>query len=191
MGVMRITISNPQMVLRPQDLLVLLRLSLCTTTAPTYAKLAEELGLTSSETHAAVKRSIIAQLAYKDARNKPVVIREALKLFITHGARYCFPAIRGSMARGVPTCHSAQPIKELVVASANEPPTVWPHPKGTARGISLIPFYPSVPEAALRNPALYELLVAFDAIRAGTMRERALGITIIEEKLNNRESKRS
>ena len=33
---------------------------------------------------------------------------------------------------------------------------MWPWKKGTARGIALRPLYPSVPEAAERNPALLE-----------------------------------
>ena len=46
--------SNPQLVLRPQDLVVLLRLALDPGPAPTYAALGSELGLTASEVHAAV-----------------------------------------------------------------------------------------------------------------------------------------
>jgi len=41
--------SNPQLVLRPQDLVVLLRLALDSGPAPTYAALAAELGMTASE----------------------------------------------------------------------------------------------------------------------------------------------
>lgn len=46
------TISNPQLVLSPQDVVVLLRLSLGADSVPTYATLAEELKLTASEIHA-------------------------------------------------------------------------------------------------------------------------------------------
>ncbi|QPN58931.1 hypothetical protein H8F24_12460 [Synechococcus sp. CBW1002] len=49
--------SNPQLVLRPQDLVVLLRLALDPGPAPTDAALGAELGLTASETHAAVVRT--------------------------------------------------------------------------------------------------------------------------------------
>ena len=177
------SISNPQLTLRPQDLLVLLRLSLPSKASFSYASIALELGLTASETHAVVERAIAAQLAFKNVKNKPVVIQEALKLFVVHGARYCFPAMRGEMTRGVPTGHSAAPIKNLVIAAPNEPALVWPHKKGTVRGMALFPLYPSVPEAALRNPALYEVLVLFDAIRAGSPRERALAIPLLEERL--------
>jgi hypothetical protein len=38
----------------------------------------------------------------------------------------------------------------------------------------LAPLYRSAPEAALRDPQLYELLVLVDAMRAGRARERKL-----------------
>lgn len=55
--------SNPQVVLRPQDLVVLLRLALESGPAPSYAALGAELGMTASEAHAAVERAVSAQLA--------------------------------------------------------------------------------------------------------------------------------
>jgi hypothetical protein len=174
--------SNPQIVLRPQDLVVLLRLSLERGPAPPYATLAADLGLTASETHAAVERAVAAQLARKDAGGKATVVREALRLFLQHGARYCFPATRGGMTRGLPTGYAAPPLKELIVPG-NDPVPVWPYKNGTARGSALQPLYPSVPEAAARNPALYELLVLFDAIRAGSPRERALALEMLDTRL--------
>lgn len=174
--------SNPQIVLRPQDLVVLLRLALERGPAPPYAALAADLGLTASETHAAVERAVAAQLARKDAGGKATVVREALRLFLQHGARYCFPATRGGMTRGFPTGYAAPPLKELIVAGS-DPVPVWPHKNGTLRGIALQPLYPSVPDAAARNPALYELLVLFDAIRAGSARERALVIDLLDKRL--------
>lgn len=62
--------SNPQVILRPQDLVVLLRLSLEKGPAPTYATLASEVCLTASEIHAALERATLAQLARKDAAGK-------------------------------------------------------------------------------------------------------------------------
>lgn len=176
--------SNPQVVLRPQDLVVLLRLALEHGPVPTYAALAADLGLTASETHAAVERAVAAQLARKDAGGKATVVREALRLFLVHGARYCFPATRGGMTRGLPTGYAASPLKELIVAG-NEPAPVWPHKNGTLRGIALQPLYPSVPDAVARNPALYELLVLFDAIRAGSPRERALAVDLLDKRLQS------
>ena len=109
--------SNPQVVLRPQDLVVLLRLSLEQGPPPTYAALAAELSVTASEAHASVERSRIAQLVRKEANGKPVVVREALRMFVQHGARYAFPATRGEMTRGMPTSHAAEPLVSRIVQS--------------------------------------------------------------------------
>ena len=59
-------------------------------------------------------------------------------------------------------------------------PPVWPYKDGSVRGEALHPIYPSVPDAALRNPALHELLALFDAIRGGSFRERALAIKMLD-----------
>lgn len=174
--------SNPQLVLRPQDLVVLLRLALEQGPAPSYSALGTELGLTASEVHAAVERAVAAQLALKGEDGKPTAVRAALRLFLQHGARYCFPATRGSLTRGVPTGYAAAPLKDLVLAG-NDPPPVWPSPQGSVRGIALHPLYPTVPDAASRNPALYELLALFDAVRGGSARERTLAVELLDQRL--------
>lgn len=174
--------SNPQIVLRPQDLVVLLRLVLDRGPTPTYAALATELGMTASGVHAAVERAVAAQLARKDSSGKALVVRDALRLFMTHGARYCFPATHGGMSRGMPTGYAAAPLRDLIV-EGTDPVPVWPHKHGTVRGFAFFPLYPSVPEAAGRNAGLSELLVLFDAIRGGSPRERALAIDLLDERL--------
>lgn len=174
--------SNPQVSLRPQDLVVLLYLASRAGPSPTYATMAADLGLTASEAHGAVERAVQAQLAHKDAAGKATVIRAALRLFLQHGARYAFPATRSGMSRGMPTGYAASPLKEKIV-QPNEPPPVWPSRHGTIRGETLQPLYPTVPDAARRDPALYELLALFDAVRGGSTRERALALTLIDERL--------
>ena len=176
--------SNPQQVMRPQDLLVLLRLSLLRPAddTPSYAALAAELSLTASEVHGAVGRALVSQLALKDERGRPRARLESLRLFLQHGARYCFPATRGPQTRGVPTGYAAPPLKELIRSPAGEPPPVWPDKDGSVRGETLYPLYPTAPQAAARNPSLYELLALFDAIRAGSARERALAVQLLDER---------
>lgn len=176
------SLSNPQVVLRPQDLVVLLRLALERGPAPTYAVLATELGMTASEVHAAVERAVAARLAHKDTSGKATVLFAALRQFIQHGACYCFPVTHGSLTRGMPTGYAAPPLKDLIVPG-NDPLPVWPHKNGSVRGIALYPLYPSVPEAAGRNPLLYELLALFDAVRGGSVRERTLALELLEKRL--------
>lgn len=159
----------------------MLRLSLERGPAPSYAALASELSLTASEIHAGVERAMAAQLVRKDEQGKPKVMLQALKLFVQHGARYCFPATRGEMTRGMPTSHAAPPLKDKIVLN-DEPLPVWPHKTGSVRGAAYYPLYPTVPEAAARNSALYEVLTLFDAIRGGSARERALAIELLDQR---------
>lgn len=161
--------------------MVLLRLSLQQGPAPTYAALAKELKLTASEIHAGVDRCMAAQLIRKDVDGKPVVLLESLRLFVQHGLRYCFPATRGEVTRGVPTSYAAPPMLALIVQPSEMPP-VWPYKAGTVRGSAFYPLYPTVPEAALMNPQLYELLVLVDAVRGGSQRERALAIAELDKR---------
>lgn len=161
---------------------MLFRLVVANDAAWTYQALADELGLTASEIYAGVERAAIAQLVRKDATAKASVVREALKMFVLHGARYSFPATRGELTRGVPTGYAAPPLSEQI-AAGDEPLPVWPFKDGTVRGAALYPLYPSVPQAALRNRVLYELLSLFDAVRGGSMRERALAFEILAQRL--------
>jgi hypothetical protein len=103
--------------------------------------------------------------------DKPIV--QAVEEFLVHGLKYTFPAERGEMTRGVPTSYAAEPLKKLI-AAGNDPVPVWPYLEGTARGVSFSPLYKAVPIAALRDPALYELLALADALRDGRVRERKL-----------------
>jgi hypothetical protein len=160
---------------------VLLRLSLADA-MPTYAVLADELGLGASEVHAAIARAQAAQLVFKDASGEPQLVRHALLTFVLHGARYAFPAVRGEMTRGLPTVYAAPPLDTLI-KQPNELPFVWPDKLGEVRGMALYPLYPKVTVAAKNNPALYELLVLFDALRAGSAREQGLAQAMLSERL--------
>jgi hypothetical protein len=167
--------------MKPQDLLVTLKLWVGREQDWTYPLLAKSLGMSVSEAHGAVKRAVRAGLLPPDGLGvKPGA--GALREFLIHGAKYAFPAIRGEMARGIPTAHAASPLKDLI-AESSEPPPVWPHPKGSIRGASLEPLFPSAPGAALRDSALYEVLALFDALRTGRARERQMAARLLEERL--------
>jgi hypothetical protein len=165
-------------VLKPQDAVVLLKLAVAGSEW-TYPSLAESLGMSASEVHAAVRRAARAGL-YDEQRRSPN--RKALIEFLVHGLRYVFPAERGPLTRGLPTAYAAPPLNQKIQASA-EPPPVWPDAEGTVRGEELRPLYRSVPRAARRDQALYELLALVDAIRAGRARERKIAATELEARL--------
>jgi len=172
---------NRQPVLKAQDFYLLLALAAERTNALTYPDLAALTGLSMSEVHGALRRAEQSRLmAFVD--KQPRIVTPAFKEFLLHGARYAFPAARGAMVGGVPTAYAAAPLDKLI-APSSDPPPVWPHAEGTARGIALVPLYPSAPAAALRTPALYENLALFDALRMGNARERSLAIKLFEERL--------
>lgn len=165
------------MSLHPQDVLVALKLAVGGS-GSSYAELGRELDLSASQAHAAVKRASVAGLL--DAKTRKVN-RRALLEFLEHGAKYVFPAKRGPVVRGLPTAHSASPLKEHLVG--HDAPVVWPDPEGEVRGESLEPLHKSVPRAARRDPQLYASLVLVDGIRAGRARERNLAVRKLEEML--------
>jgi len=87
--------------------------------------------------------------------------------------KYAFPPEHSDITGGVPTSYAAEPLRSEIAAS-NELPPVWPWPEGDTRGVGLKPLYGKVPQVALRDSALYELLALVDAIRDGRARERKI-----------------
>lgn len=146
----------------------------------TYPELAAYTGLSMSGVHGGLRRAEAARLLFFEAK-QPRIILPAFEEFLFHGAKYAFPAMRGSMVAGVPTAHAAAPLNTLIAPSA-EPPPVWPSIDGTVRGIA-DSLYPSAPAALLSSPALHERLALFDALRAGNIRERTLAQKLFEERL--------
>ncbi|MBK9385474.1 MAG: hypothetical protein IPN34_11755 [Planctomycetes bacterium] len=165
------------MQLRPQDLLLALKLAVLRE-VPSLAELGSSLGLSASQCHMALKRAATCGLV--DGRSRRVR-QAALLEFLVHGAKYVFPARRGPQTRGIPTAHSAPPLRESI--SGGEDPCVWPDPEGELRGEALHPLYKTAPLAARRDPALHELLALLDAVRAGRARERNLAVAELERRI--------
>ena len=160
------------MALKPQDIVVILKLCGYGLNRPPFAQMAADLSMSSSEVHAALKRAQAAHLIHgPDMNSQPNF--SAIEEFLVHGVKYAFPAEHGGSTRGVPTSYAAAPLNRLI-AAGKEPIPVWPHPEGKKRGIALAPLYKTVPDAALRDPALYEKLALVDALRDGRIRERKL-----------------
>lgn len=169
------------LMLRGIDILLLLKLSGLDGPRIPSKKLAEELSLSESDVAASIKRCKASGLLYLSDLEKRVN-RSGLLEFLVHGFRYVFPAETGSLTRGVPTSTAAEPLKAKFI-DTGEPPLVWPYGEGSVRGISFTPLHKRVPEAALRDPKLYELLVLVDAIRGNRTRERQLAKEELEKRL--------
>ena len=172
------------MELRPQDVVVVLKLLASGSRTWTYSQLGEELSLSTSQVFRSVDRAEIARLLQQlpvlpppgYAKEHPISWpnRANLKEFLIHGVKYAFPVHRGGLVRGIPTAHAAPPLNQHF-ATSFEPPPVWPYADGSVRGTEFSPLYKNAPKAA-SDPKLYELLALVDAIRDGRAREREVAI---------------
>ncbi len=169
------------MNLKPQDVLLLLKLISIEKRPWSFNKISVELGMSPSEVHAAAKRLLAARLAVKVDDSIHPNIRN-MEEFLLHGIQYVFLPERGAINRGMPTAYAAPPLNAHFVDD-NEPPPVWPDPEGEVRGESFSPLYKSAPVAAKNDSNLYQLLVLVDALRGGRARERDIAKKEITKRL--------
>jgi hypothetical protein len=165
-------------MLKPQDLVVLLKVH-NSNKQWTYSELAKSLGMSSSEVHAALKRCEISGLYQGESRK---VLKQALSEFLVHGLKYVFPSQPGAMVRGIPTAHSAEPLKSMLMVNPDDV-YVWATPHGQVRGQAIEPLYRSVPQAVTKDLQLYELLCLVDGLRVGRVREQKLAASELVKRL--------
>jgi DNA-binding Lrp family transcriptional regulator len=163
----------------PFDVVLGLRLL---TASGTLAQLAEELAVVPSQVHASIRRLDRAGLLRPESRS---VNARALGEFVLFGVRYAFPAVRGMLADGVPTAHSAQPLAALIDAVDV---VVWPAPAApdAVRGFSIRPLYGRAPTLVQTSPETYRLVTLVDALRLGDPRARTLARAELESALGSR-----
>ena len=167
------------MVLKPQDIVILLKIVALKGSEWSYPSLAHCLSMSVSEVHAGIKRAQQARLIDPEKR---LPLKSAFEEFLIYGVKYAFPPTRGGLVRGMPTGYAAPPLIDTII-QPNEPPPVWPFVEGTVKGQEFSPLYKSVPIAASRDDSLYELLALIDAIRDGRSREKNLAIDEIKSRL--------
>jgi len=153
------------MVLKPQDIVVLLKLVALGHSNWSYSMLASDLEMSQSEVHAATKRAVSAKLAH-EIGSKIVPDIESLLEFILHGLKYMCVPERGEMCVGVPTLFAAPSLQKTSPVKIDMP-HVWPDPSAKVAGLSFSPLYKSVPKAAKKDNGLHTLLALVDAIRGG------------------------
>jgi hypothetical protein len=131
-------------MLKPQDILVALKLVALGKERWTYASLAESLDLSVSETHAAVKRGLEARLLTKlDHRGlqavRPLPNLAHLERLIVHGMPYLMPVPRGprKIFMGMPTADGVSPLNDEFFTSSDYAPPVWPTRRGPTKGASI------------------------------------------------------
>lgn len=157
-------------MLHPLDIVVLCKIHGLGEQRWTQMELAVMLGMSSRSVNQALQRAEEARL-YSPIRK--VVNIGSFEEALRHGIRYFMAPKRGAITRGIPTSWAAPPLVNLL-AGSDEPPPVWPDPNGAMRGAALEPLHPSVPQATMNDPTLYEMLALIDALREGRARERQL-----------------
>ncbi len=165
--------------MRPQDIVILLKIATFGQRSWQNKELAESLGISASEVSESLHRSRQAGLLASD---KKQLMINALLEFLEHGFKYIFPQQPGALVRGVPTAHSAPPLDKHI---NGDEIFVWPAATGVMRGQAIEPLHPGVPKACLADPSLHELLALVDALRVGRMREQQLAIEELRKRIGS------
>ena len=166
------------MGVRPQDILVLLKMVAMGNRSWKQSDLADGLALSRAEVSNSLDRS--AQVGFLDEQ-KRVPQKGALLEFISYGLKYVFPAKPGPLCRGVATSHSAPPLANKIVSEPGDA-YVWPSAEGDVRGQAIEPLYHSVPKAVKNDPLLHEMLALVDGIRVGRARERKIAMEELQRR---------
>lgn len=171
--------------LKPQDVVVALKLAAGVGKPWTQPGLARSLHLSASEVNHGLKRLEACHLY--NARERRVV-RASLQEFLVSGLRYVFPAQLGYFGEGMPTSSGASAVLSSKLLLGDEDQVVWPATQGQAfqvRGRVLSPLYRNVPLAAAEDSELHEYLALVDAVRIGRARERALAKEELSRRLTS------
>ena len=154
--------------MRPQDIVILLKIAAKAGKDWYMKDLSIELGISASEVSESLNRSAMAGLI---SQNKKQLMKQALLEFLERGLKYVYPVQPGAVVRGMPTAHSAAPLAEEIMS---EDLYVWPWAKGNLHGQSIEPLHQSVPEACQKDERLYHMLALVDALRVGRKREQQI-----------------
>ncbi len=166
--------------MRPQDIVVLLKIISINNDDWRNIDIANAIGISPSEVSEALNRCKIARLI--DSKKRKVNIN-SFEEFLVYGLKYVFPTEPGSIVKGIPTAHSASPIKEHI--ASGEEVYVWANARGTHRGQAIEPLYKSLPQIAQEDRLFYELLTIVDTIRVGRVREIKIAIEELKKRLKH------
>ena len=168
--------------LKPQDVFIACQLAIWPTDERwTYALLSDRLCISGSEICDAIKRCRQAKLVTSTNQGSSVVASRLFE-FLVKGVPTAFFPRKIEVVRGVATgIHS--PLFKDRFAAGRDIVMVWPYNKGRDMGEGLLPLYPTVPVAALRNQELYYFMAAVDVLRVGRSKERTAAEVYIAERL--------
>ena len=161
--------------MRPQDIVILLKILTIPDPGWQYRDLAAQLFISISEISESLHRSHIAGLIDESKRK---IHRQSLMEFIRYGLHYVFPEVPGTMVTGIPTAHSYPFYSRQFKSEMNY---VWPDDGGNMRGLSIQPLHKFVVKAVIQDELLYKLLASIDIIRVGRTRELKVAIEELQK----------
>jgi hypothetical protein len=165
--------------IKPQDIIVLLKILCKGKKGWKFESLQEDLRLSVSAIHRSLERCVKARFISPRPFNDIYILN--VSEFLIHGIAYTFAIEPGKITRGIATAHSAPPLNKMIISEKDI--YVWPYLKGKVRGQSIEPLMKYVPEIAQYDKLLYELLALIDAIRIGRTREKEIAAGLLQEKL--------
>lgn len=163
--------------MRPQDVVVLLKIRMEEGNPWTQTSLSKSLFMSQSEISESLARSQYARLLFEKGRK---VARQPFMDLLQYGIPFMFAQQPGNIVRGIPTAHSAAPLKNAI---QSEEHYVWPYAKGSVRGQSIRPLFSAVLKAVEHDTQLYEMLALIDALRVGKVREKSMAIDLLRKKI--------
>ena len=110
------TFNYKLLIMKSQDVLILLKKLTFNGKNLSCRGLAESLGMSASSVSDSLKRCQKAQLV---DRHKKRVNAMAFQEFLIHGISYVFPAEAGRVGRGVPTYVSASPFLDKIAGNTD------------------------------------------------------------------------
>lgn len=161
--------------MRPQDIVILLKILLAENESWQYRDLSASLSISVSEIAESLNRSNLAGLI--DVTKKKVH-RLSIMEFIKYGLHYVFPQSPGAMVTGIATAHSHPFYQGHFESETNY---VWEFDNGNMRGQAIQPLYKGLASAALQDEELYKMLAGIDIIRVGKAREKKLALEELEK----------
>jgi hypothetical protein len=163
--------------MRPQDIVLLLKIAAKRQRPWLMKDLANELTMSASEVTESLNRSVYAGLLMPDKRK---LMNAAFADFLRFGLKYVFPMKPGTLVRGLSTGISAYPLNQLIFSDLKY---VWPDAEGEEIGLAIEPLIVSVPKAARLDADFYALIALTETLRFGKAREQEIAIEELKKRL--------
>lgn len=152
--------------IRPQDIVVLLKILLFKSENWFIQDLVHSLKISLSEVSESLDRSRFSGLLDE---SKKKVNRQGLNNLLVYSIQYIFPVKPNSLVRGTPTAHSFANFQKEFNSSVQY---VWKDDEGEVIGQEIEPLYKNQLFAIKQDALLYEILALVDMLRVGKKRER-------------------